>query len=613
MLRKLQDEEFCSAAHRKAYRKKQEEQALDFLLQSKPCFEPQPAPAPPTQPQPLPHEAGFVSEQVRAGAVTAGPQRTSDPVQLAPQRALLPARQIHHGTGLTCCPFVHASVPSTLLPADLHRSSVEPSPYPKQPPLWHAFELRPLWIEPPPKTQRHPSVAGIAKIVMRRIPLPLPVVAHAASALPFPAAQVTARAAMDLFQPAFYQAGSVRSAMAAPALAASQSSRGAAARQPACFQREPLKPPPLPPGIPGFPMSAPLSITLPAGQSSQGAASSAAAVQCSTPSRLAAIPSVRFAIAAPGLDLAPPAPVGNPKPLMIRTRQIPSRAGLISKFQVHLGARPRLRVIAPDFPAAEPAKLPQAGQVAPVPQRKKIRWRSAPPWLRRLAILVPASALLLAGAFQLATSARGREAAHAIRSRIEQRATIEFQDDFRSGLSHWTGTADWAKSWSYDPAGFVRPGRLALLDGTRSLADYRFEFSAEIGRKAVGWVFRATDSRSYYATKLIEMKRGSQSEFFIVRYAVIGGREQSKRQMPLPLSGSMKSLHRVREEVRGDAFTTYVDDQVVDTWADSSLARGGVGFFSDAGEIAYIRSVDVVYQDDLLGRLCSYLSWPNRR
>ena len=298
---------------------------------------------------------------------------------------------------------------------------------------------------------------------------------------------------------------------------------------------------------------------------------------------------------------------------MIRIHEAPSRAALISKFQVHLGARPRLRVIAPDFPAAEPANLPQAGQVARVPRRKKISWRSAPLWQRRFAIVVPAVALAVTGAFQLATSAPGREARRAVRSRIEQRATIEFQDDFRSGLSHWTGATDWAKTWSYDPAGFVRPGRLALLDGTRSLTDYRFEFSAEIGRKAVGWVFRATDSRSYYATKLIETKRGSQSEFFIVRYAVIGGREQSKRQMPLPLSGSMKSLHRVREEVRGDAFTTYVDGQVVDTWADSSLASGGVGFFSDAGEIAYIRSVDVVYQDDLLGRLCSYLSWPNRR
>lgn len=78
--------------------------------------------------------------------------------------------------------------------------------------------------------------------------------------------------------------------------------------------------------------------------------------------------------------------------------------------------------------------------------------------------------------------------------------------------------------------------------------------------------------------------------------------------MPLPIAASTRSLLHIRQEVRGTAFTTYVDGRIVDNWSDATLGRGGIGFFADAGEVAYIRWVDVTQNDDFLGRLCSYLS-----
>jgi hypothetical protein len=66
-------------------------------------------------------------------------------------------------------------------------------------------------------------------------------------------------------------------------------------------------------------------------------------------------------------------------------------------------------------------------------------------------------------------------------------------------------------------------------------------------------------------------------------------------------------MFRVRQEIRGDQFTTYLDGRVIDTWSDAALASGGFGFFADPGETAYIRWVDVAYQDDTLGRICAYL------
>jgi len=63
MLRSLQHAEFCSAAHQKAYLKKQEALALDFLMQNKPHHThevpqaPPVEPAPPPAPRPLPPAA----------------------------------------------------------------------------------------------------------------------------------------------------------------------------------------------------------------------------------------------------------------------------------------------------------------------------------------------------------------------------------------------------------------------------------------------------------------------------------------------------------------------------------------------------------------------------
>src|SRR6266851_2378776 len=99
VLRKLQkNDEFCSAAHCKAYAKKQNDDALDFLLKSKPVLRPPvqhavdaetPAPSP-VAPKPLLVRAQFVPEPVAPGIVSALPMRNAQPVEHA-QAAVLPA------------------------------------------------------------------------------------------------------------------------------------------------------------------------------------------------------------------------------------------------------------------------------------------------------------------------------------------------------------------------------------------------------------------------------------------------------------------------------------------------------------------------------------------
>src|SRR5258708_2809176 len=87
VLRQLHGEEFCSAAHRKAYVKKQNDSAVDYLIQSKPRYagksrpavEPffNPAPVPEAEPAPIPGRANFVASHIAARRVRPTPAFTA--------------------------------------------------------------------------------------------------------------------------------------------------------------------------------------------------------------------------------------------------------------------------------------------------------------------------------------------------------------------------------------------------------------------------------------------------------------------------------------------------------------------------------------------------------
>ncbi|MCS6953800.1 MAG: hypothetical protein RMK57_14710 [Bryobacterales bacterium] len=189
---------------------------------------------------------------------------------------------------------------------------------------------------------------------------------------------------------------------------------------------------------------------------------------------------------------------------------------------------------------------------------------------------------------------------------IENRAAVEFSDDFRAGLEHWEATG----SWTVTPEGFVRPGRLALFKPSRPMRDYRLEFLTQIERKAIGWVYRAQDTNNYYAAKITVAKPGPLPSLSLVRYAVIEGRVERRTEIPVRVVIQGAVPYSVQCVVRGDTFTTSIAGEVVDVWGDRRLDRGGIGFFADPGESARLYWVRISHQDDLLGRICAYLRRP---
>jgi hypothetical protein len=178
------------------------------------------------------------------------------------------------------------------------------------------------------------------------------------------------------------------------------------------------------------------------------------------------------------------------------------------------------------------------------------------------------------------------------------------REEFAEGLAEWRGSGG-NDGWS-SREGMIRPGRLRLWTATENLADYNLEFAGEIERKGMGWAYRAANLKNYYATKIVLKTPGPLPRAELVRYAVVNGTPDRKVSLPLPIQVRADTIYTVQVNIRRDSFSTLVNGQMVDSWSDGRLARGGVGFFSDPGETATIRWASVSSRDNVLGRVLSY-------
>ncbi len=169
-------------------------------------------------------------------------------------------------------------------------------------------------------------------------------------------------------------------------------------------------------------------------------------------------------------------------------------------------------------------------------------------------------------------------------------SSVQLSDDFQTGLADWAGERGASQDWTIG-GGTVRPGKLRLWKPSLGLDNYRFEFLGEVEQKAMSWAFRAPDLDNYYATKIAIVHAGALPRAEIVRYVVWKGREYNRVQLPLPLSVVGSSNYRVKVSVKGNDFSTSVNGQIVDVWSDSRLPTGGIGFFSQPGEVASVHWV----------------------
>ena len=190
---------------------------------------------------------------------------------------------------------------------------------------------------------------------------------------------------------------------------------------------------------------------------------------------------------------------------------------------------------------------------------------------------------------------------------IQAQTSATLRDDFHSGLSGWEGLRSIGSDWKLE-AGEVRPAALRLWKPSTSLSNYEFEFLGQIDHKSMDWAFRAADLHNYYGTKLVITGPGPLPNAGLVRFVVLDGRERERVELPLPLTLERGVDYTVRVSVRGSHFLTSVNGQLISSWMDNRISRGGVGFFSDDGEEALLKWVSVSDRDSFLARMASHFS-----
>jgi hypothetical protein len=148
-----------------------------------------------------------------------------------------------------------------------------------------------------------------------------------------------------------------------------------------------------------------------------------------------------------------------------------------------------------------------------------------------------------------------------------------------------SGDAGWLADWAPDPPASKRQRHLDVMRASQSLSDYRMEIEGQIERKAMGWVFRASNPKNFYVSKIEIVKPGLEPTIQISRFAVIDGVEQARQQVPITsVKVRPDTIYKVRFEAMGDHFTTWILDQKVDEWTDARIKSGGVGLYREGDE-----------------------------
>lgn len=190
---------------------------------------------------------------------------------------------------------------------------------------------------------------------------------------------------------------------------------------------------------------------------------------------------------------------------------------------------------------------------------------------------------------------------------IQSQTSGALHEDFHAGLVGWEGLKSIGSEWRVS-GGEVRPTSLRLWTSSTSLSNYELEFLGHIDHKSMDWAFRAPDLRNYYATKLVMTGPGPLPNAGLVRFVVLDGKERERVELPLPLTLARGVDYRVHVSVHGSRFLTFVNGQLISSWMDGRISRGGVGFFAEEGESSVLKWVSVSERDSFLARVSSHFS-----
>jgi hypothetical protein len=139
----------------------------------------------------------------------------------------------------------------------------------------------------------------------------------------------------------------------------------------------------------------------------------------------------------------------------------------------------------------------------------------------------------------------------------------------------------WIANFAPEP---MQQRKVSVVRSSMGLSDYQMEFEGSIQIKGLGWVYRAQDSKNFYVGKIELEKAGLNPQYVIAHYAVIDGADQARVQTPLKIRVPLGGHYRIRLQVLGSRFNTWINDQKIDEWTDDRLTTGGAGLYGEGVE-----------------------------
>jgi hypothetical protein len=153
-----------------------------------------------------------------------------------------------------------------------------------------------------------------------------------------------------------------------------------------------------------------------------------------------------------------------------------------------------------------------------------------------------------------------------------------------------------AASWSRQP---VSPsGRLlTLYEPSRAESDYRMEFSWVPDAAGVGWVFRARDGNNYHAARLSLQQRGANGVLIAEHFSVLDGAESAhlRKVIPLDRPAGLTTFHM---DAMDSVFKLFVEDKPADSWTDSRLKSGALGFYGNGDHLPKLLALSFTFIDN---------------
>lgn len=310
----------------------------------------------------------------------------------------------------------------------------------------------------------------------------------------------------------------------------------------------------------------------------------------------------------PAVVAAPPAPVINTVPVVPETAvaQVPATPGAPVVVVVTSGPgmnvqasslNPAIEVIQPDAPVAIPA--PATPLAAPAPVEPEINlhlpefhmqevpqgfWAKLPSPVK---IGIAAALVLTISGFAYFALNSSKASATTTPVATAKAKTSEMPA-YKQGQQINSG--GWIEDWA--PNDSLR--RVTLLRGSTPFSDYRMQFSAQIQKKAIGWMFRGINPKNFYVVKLEKQTSGIEPIVALVRYAVIDGKNESRVETVLPMKVRVDTTYKIRFDAVGPNFAVWVNGQQIDQWKDTRLGSGGLGLYSEGDEAAAVHgNVDV--------------------